>query len=177
MTTNFSAALRKLYFLRFGFAVVWAALVFLAAGAGGPVLTVLVVLYPLVDAAAVLWQLRSEGPGQASRLPEWINVAVSVLAAIALGIASTVSVPAVLTVWGVWAITSGVVQLIAAVLRRKLGGQVPLILSGGLSVLAGFGFASGAVPVASGIGGYAIVGAVFFLIAAIRLSVLLRRSA
>jgi uncharacterized membrane protein HdeD (DUF308 family) len=177
MTTNFSAALRTLYFIRFGFALAWAALVFVTGGVASPVLTVLVLVYPLADAVAVFWQLRAEGPGQASRLPEWINVVLSGIAAIALGIVSTISVPAVLTVWGIWAIASGIVQLATAVLRRRLGGQVPLILSGALSVLAGFGFASGAVPTATGIGGYAIVGGIFFLIAAIRLTVLLRKSA
>jgi len=126
----------------------------------------------------VLWQLRAEGPAQASRLPEWINVVVSALAAIALGLVSTVSVGGVLAVWGIWAITSGAVQLITAGLRRSLGGQVPLIVSGAISVLAGLAFAAQSTQPAggvAGVGGYAILGGVFFLIAAVRLSVLMRR--
>ena len=181
--SRFPATLRTLYFVRFGFAIVWAALLFVAAGTAagvGPLLAVLVVLYPLVDAVAVFWQLRSEGRAQASRVPEWINVVLSVIAAVLLGWASTVSIAAVLVVWGAWAASSGVVQLIAAILRRQSGGQVPLIVSGAISVVAGLAFlvqgAQGATA-ATGIGGYAILGGIFFLIAAIRLSLLLRRAA
>lgn len=174
----FSAALRTLYFIRFAFALIWAVLVFFTAGIAGPFFTALLVIYPLGDAIAVFWQLRSEGPSRPSRVPEWINVVVSLLAAVALGWVSTVGVAGVLTVWGVWAITSGLVQLVAAVLRRRLGGQIPLIVSGAISVLAGLAFVAQSIQGASsatGIGGYAILGGVFFLIAGIRLSILMRR--
>ncbi|TPW71502.1 hypothetical protein [Schumannella sp. 10F1B-5-1] len=186
--TALAPALRRLYFVRFGFAVVWAAVLIAISAAGAApdiLLGVLVVVYPLVDAAAVLWQLRAggaedAGAGAASpHLAEWLNVVMSVVAAIALGIAAASSVGAVLAVWGVWAVLSGVTQLVTAVLRRRSGGQVPLILSGGISVLAGTGFlvqGLGGAASATGIGGYALVGGVFFLIAAIRLSVLLRRA-
>jgi len=174
----FSASLRKLYFIRFAFAVLWAVVLFTAGSTGGVLLTVLLVVYPLVDAVAVLTQLRAEGAAQASRVPEWANVVVSVAAAIALGIASTMSVSAVLLAWGFWAVTAGAVQLVAAVLRRSLGGQIPLIVSGAISVLAGAGFAagSGTATNTAGIGGYAILGGIFFLVAAIRLNVLLPRA-
>jgi uncharacterized membrane protein HdeD (DUF308 family) len=176
--SRFSSALRRLYFTRFAFAVVWAVILIITAKDINPLFTVLVAIYPLVDAAAVLWQLRSEGDAQASRVPEWINVVASVLAAIGLGLASTVSLSATLAVWGAWATVSGIVQLIAAVLRRKTGGQVPLIVSGGISIFAGLSFLimSATTMSAVGIGGYAILGAIFFLIAAIRLTVLLRRA-
>jgi len=175
-----SAFLRRLYFSRFAFAVVWAIVLLLTASHGGALLTVLLVVYPLVDAASVLWQLRTEKAGSRARTSEWINVIVSVLVAVALGIASTVSASAALAVWGVWAIVAGIPQLITAVARFRSGGQVPQILSGGISVFAGSGFliqgvgGSGAV---SGVGGYAILGGVFFLVSAIRLSILLKRAA
>lgn len=173
-----SASLRKLYFIRFAFAIVWAALLFVVGGNGGALLTVLLVIYPLVDAAAVTWQVRSEGASQASRVPELINIVVSVAAAVALGVVSTVSVPAILLVWGLWAVVAGAVQLITALLRRSLGGQVPQIISGAVSVLAGIGFAASSATAASptGIGGYAAFGGILFLISAIRLTVLLRRA-
>jgi len=169
-------ALRRLYFIRFGFALVWAVLLFFVAGLGGAALTVLLVIYPLVDSAAVIWQLRAEGPAQASRVPEVINVVVSILAAIAL---AAVPPASALAVWGVWALVSGAVQLVTAILRRSQGGQIPLIISGAISVLAGFGFAAqGAqgAAISAAVGGYALFGGVFFLVAAIRLSVLLRRA-
>jgi uncharacterized membrane protein HdeD (DUF308 family) len=176
---TFTLRLRGLYFIRFGFALVWAAVLLLAASSLSPLLTTLVILYPLVDAVAVLWQLRSEASSQASRRFEWLNVGVSVLAAAALAIASSDSLGSVLTAWGVWAVVSGITQLIAAILRRRDGGQVPLIVSGALSVGAGISFlvmATHEVLSVSALATYAIPGGVFFLIAAIRLSFLLRKA-
>lgn len=85
---------------------------------------------------------------------------------------------AVLLVWGLWAIGAGAVQLITALRRRSVGGQIPQIVSGAISVLAGIGFAASSATAASatGIGGYAAFGGILFLISAIRLSVLLRRA-
>jgi hypothetical protein len=171
MPDRFTGALGRLYLTRFVFAVVWAALLFTTAKETGPGLTTLVVIYPLFDAGAVLWQIRTAGdPG--SRAAEWINVAVSVVVAIALAVASTSSIGTTLMVWGTWAICSGLPQLVAAIRNRRTGGQVPQMLSGGISVLAGASFiAQGADDPASmaGAGGYAILGGVFFLISALRL--------
>lgn len=178
--TSFRTVLRRLYFARFTFAIAWAGVLLVTSSRGGPLLTILLVLYPLFDAAAVLWQLRAERPPQRPKLSEWINVAVSVLVAIALGIASTVSISAALAVWGVWAIGSGIPQLITAIRNRRSGGQVAQILSGGISVLAGSAFLFQGLQGAGtivGVGGYAALGAIFFLISAIRLNALLRKTA
>jgi hypothetical protein len=177
-TSPLTAVLRRLYFIRFGFAVVWAVVLILTAHLGAPLLTVLLVVYPLVDAASVLWQIRAEGAASRPRVTEWINVAVSVVVAIALGATSTFSVSTALGVWGAWAIAAGITQLVTAVIRRRTGGQVPQILSGGISVFAGAAFliqGLGGATAIAGAGGYAILGGVFFLISAIRLSILLRR--
>ncbi|RAY14579.1 hypothetical protein DPM19_12460 [Actinomadura craniellae] len=175
----FSAALRRLYFVRFAFAAVWAALLFPASTTEGPLLTALLVSYPLFDAAAVFWQLRSKQRAPGAQVAERINVVVSVVVAIALGWASTVSIAAALAVWGAWAVGSGIPQLLAAVRQRRSGGQVPQMLSGGMSALAGAAFLAqglrGADDIA-GVGGYALLGGIFFLISAIRLSVLLRKA-
>lgn len=177
---RFSKTLRTVYFVRFAFAIVWAVLLFLLAGHTGPALTVLVVLYPLVDAAAVFVQVRSEGRTSSPRPAELINVILSTVAAIALGWTSTVSVSAALITWGAWAFVAGALQLITAILRRSSGGQIPLIISGAISVLAGCAFTfqgvNGATVNGAGVGGYAVLGGIFFLIAAIRLTVLLRRA-
>lgn len=179
-TSAFGASLRRLYFIRFAFAVIWAALVFATATMAGPVLTVLLVVYPLFDAGAVLWQLRANPDSQRSKAAEWINVVVSVIVAIALGVASTISIAAALAVWGAWAIGAGIPQLIAAIRNRRSGGQVPQMLSGGISVFAGSGFLfqglQGADNIA-GVAGYATLGAIFFLVSAIRLSMILRKKA
>ena len=176
--TRLGVTLRRIYFIRFAIALVWAALIFVLAASGGPALTVLLVAYPLVDAVSVFAQIRAEGESRGPRPAEFINVALSVVAAIALGFASTVSSAAVLIAWGIWATVSGLTQLIAAILRRKSGGQIALMVSGAISVLAGGAFAAQGFlggGTVSGIGGYAILGGLFFLIAAIRLNIVLKK--
>jgi uncharacterized membrane protein HdeD (DUF308 family) len=67
---------------------------------------------------------------------------------------------------------AGLVQLIVALARRKMGGQWPMILSGGISVLAGAQFvlsASASNPKLTNVAGYAVLGGIFFLISALRL--------
>ncbi|TQS25528.1 hypothetical protein [Microbispora sp. KK1-11] len=167
-----TAALRRLYFVRFAFAIVWAALMFVTKGQLGPLGIALLVLYPLFDVAAAIVDARSSratGPA----LGLYVNIAISLLAAIGLGIAGTTSgAPRALLVWGVWAVVSGIVQLIVGVGRLKMGGQWPMILSGGISVLAGASFVMGAsAPNASltNVAGYAVLGGVFFLVSALRL--------
>jgi uncharacterized membrane protein HdeD (DUF308 family) len=179
-TAGFGGRLLRLYLARFVFAVLWAGLLFLVAPMGGLLLTALLVIYPLFDAAAVGWQLRSPRREPGSRTAEQINVAVSVIVAIALGVTVTFSAAAALAVWGLWAIGSGLPQLIAAIRNRRSGGQVPQMLSGGISVLAGSAFFSQALAgseAIGGVGGYAILGGVFFLLSAIRLALLLRKPA
>lgn len=174
------SALRNLYFTRFGFTVIWAALLFVTAGVVSPLLTVLLIVYPLFDAAAVLWQIRAQRSIRRAKVSEWINIVVSILVAIALGWASTISSAAALIVWGVWAIGAGIPQLITAIRNRRSGGQVPQMLSGGISVFAGGAFLAQGLQGSEmllGVAGYALLGAVFFLISAIRLSGLIRKEA
>ena len=160
-------ALRRLYFVRFGFAVVWAALLFVTRSDLGPVSVALLVLYPLFDVAAAVVDARSS---RATGL--YVNIAISLLAAVGLAIACAAGIPAVLRVWGAWAIVAGLVQLFVAVSRRRMGGQWPMILSGGISVLAGSSFilmASAANPSFANLAGYATIGGIFFLVSALRL--------
>jgi hypothetical protein len=164
-------ALRLLYFVRFGFAIVWALLLFAIKSDLGPVSIPLLVLYPLFDAAAAVVDTRSSGATGPARGLQ-VNIAISLLAAIGVAVACASGVPAVLRVWGAWAIVAGLVQLVVAAARRKMGGQWPMILSGGISVLAGASFimsASGANPSLANIAGYAVLGGIFFLVSALRL--------
>jgi uncharacterized membrane protein HdeD (DUF308 family) len=166
-TSTAAPALRRLYFVRFGFAVVWAGLLALTASDLGVAAGVLLVLYPLFDVAAAVVDARS------SRARELVlNIVVSSLAALGLAFAATSGIPAALRVWGAWAILAGVVQLVVALRRRKLGGQWAMILSGGISTVAGASFIAGAAqddPSLTTLAGYAVLGGVFFLISAIRL--------
>lgn len=177
-TTPQTRSLRRIYLARFAFAAAWTAILISTSPTVGPLLTVLLVLYPLVDAAAVLWQLQTEDRQTAPRLTEMINVGVSLVITATLAWASTVSIAAALGVWGAWAAASGATQLATALQRRHIGGQTPQIVSGSLSIAAGIAFLAESfrdTATITGVGGYAALGGIFFLISAIRLSILQRR--
>lgn len=164
-------ALRRLYFVRFAFAIVWAILMVLLGRQLGPAVAVLVVLYPLFDVVCAFIDARAS-KSSASARGLYLNVAISILAAIGLGVAATSGIPAVLQVWGVWAVAAGLIQLAVGIIRRGLGGQWPMMLSGAISVFAGTGFflmASGPNPSLVNVAGYATLGGIFFLASAIRL--------
>jgi uncharacterized membrane protein HdeD (DUF308 family) len=160
-------SLRRLYFVRFGFAIIWAGLLASTASHLGVAAGVLLVLYPLFDVAAAAVDAR------ASRTRELLlNIVISSAAALGLLAAATSGIPAALRVWGAWAILAGVLQLVVALRRRALGGQWAMIVSGGISTLAGASFivmAAGDDPKLSSLAGYAVLGGIFFLISAIRL--------
>lgn len=166
-----ASALRRLYVVRFAFAIVWAGVTFAMAGDLNALAVTLFVIYPLFDVAAAVVDARaSRATGSPTLL--YVNIAVSLLAAIGLAVAGTSGIPAMLRVWGAWAVVAGLVQLVVGVTRRAMGGQWPMIISGGLSVLAGGSFVAAASaddPALTNAIGYAIPGAIFFLISAIRL--------
>ncbi|MGW2033465.1 hypothetical protein [Streptomyces sp. NPDC001811] len=166
-----ASALRRLYFVRFGFALIWAVVVFLTASSIGPVSATLLVIYPLFDVGAAVVDARSSRTSR-SALGLYANMAISVIAAVGLAFAVTSGIPAVLRVWGAWAVTAGLVQLIVALRRRDLGGQWAVIASGGISTLAGTSFlrqATASHSSLSNLAGYALLGGVFFLVSALRL--------
>jgi len=163
-------ALRRLYLVRFGFALVWAILLFLTASNGSALTALLLVVYPVFDVAAAVVDVRAQRGGASRTLVATITV--STLAAVGLAVALTSGIPAALLVWGAWAIVAGVLQLVVAVGRRRLGGQWAMVVSGALSVVAGTAFvvqsfAPGASLVT--VAGYALLGGVFFLVSALRL--------
>jgi uncharacterized membrane protein HdeD (DUF308 family) len=166
-----ASALRRLYFARFAFAIVWALAMFTTASNLGPLAVALLVLYPLFDVAAAVIDARASRT-TGSPVLLYVNVAVSLITAAGVAIACASGIPAVLLVWGAWAVVAGLIQLIVGVTRRGMGGQWPMIISGGISVLAGASFvvgASAAAPTLVNAAGYAIPGGVFFLISALRL--------
>ncbi|MET7426373.1 hypothetical protein [Dactylosporangium sp. NPDC005555] len=166
-----ASALRRLYFVRFGFAVAWAALLLTTAAEIGPLTVALLVLYPVFDVAAAVVDVRSSRTGGPSLLL-YGNIAISTLAAAALAIAAASGIPAVLRVWGAWAIVAGLVQLVVAINRRGMAGHWPMILSGGISTVAGTSFilmAAAEDANLDNVAGYATVGGVFFLVSALRL--------
>lgn len=169
--TSSTRTLQNLYYVRFGFAIVWAILLMSIAKTINPSAIALIIIYPLFDVAAAVIDYRSSGSSR-PKAPLSINMGLSLLAAIGLVIAVSSGIPNVLRVWGAWAITAGIVQLVVAILRWRLGGQLAMILSGGISVIAGSSFivmSGGPNASLTTVGGYAILGGIFFLISAIRL--------
>jgi len=112
--------------------------------------------------------------GPASKTPQYVNAVISSIATIAVGIALQKGVPQTLIVFGTWAIGTGLIQLILGVRRRKLlGGQWPMIISGGQSMIGGTSFILLAHDPTKGVtslAGYAAFGAFYYLLAAYRLS-------
>ena len=170
--------LRRLYVARSGFALVWAVLVFATASGIGPLTAVLLVAYPVFDVAAAVVDVRSSrgsaagGSGNGAVAGLYVNIAISTLAAVGLVVALGSGIPGVLRVWGVWAVVAGLVQLVVAVRRRRLGGQWAMIASGAISVLAGISFvlmASNAGASLTVVAAYALLGGIFFLVSALRL--------
>jgi uncharacterized membrane protein HdeD (DUF308 family) len=85
-----------------------------------------------------------------------------------------------LIVFGAWASLSGAVQLYLGLRRRKpIGGQWPMIISGGLSVLVGISFivtASAPKTSLTTLAGYSAFGAFWYLVGALLLIRAARRS-
>jgi uncharacterized membrane protein HdeD (DUF308 family) len=171
-TQRATSSLRTLYLVRFGFAIAWAALLFISGTAGlGPLTAVLLVGYPLFDLAAAVVDRRSSHPTTTPSTLLVVNMVLSLLAAVGLLLAVQTGTSSVLVVWGLWAITAGAVQLAVGLRRRALGGQWAMIAAGGISVLAGASFLAqsrGAGSVTS-LAGYAVLGGIFFLVSALRL--------
>ncbi len=135
------AALRRLYFLRFAFAAAWAALLFATAETLGALTATLLVIYPLFDVACAVVDLRSAPDERRTRTCPVREHRAQRPHRHRPGRRRHLSgIPAVLRVWGAWAITAGIVQLVVGVARRRLGGQGAMIAGGGISTLAGASF-------------------------------------
>lgn len=170
-------ALRMLYFVRAAFALVWAGLL----AAHLPALTpLLLLLYPTWDVAATFADLRatrrlSRHPSLGVTGPRYLNIVIGLATTVAVAVALHQGTPAVLLVFGVWAVLTGLIQLALGWRRhRTVGGQWPMILSGGQSALAGTTFVVLAHMPTQGVQnliGYAAFGGFYFLLAALRMRV------
>ncbi len=167
--------LKRYYFARAAFSIVWV-IAALAVGRQSPgVAAFLLIIYPAWDAAANFVDAGRNG-GLADNRSQAFNFSVSSLMTVIVMFALTMSMNWVLAVFGLWAIFSGLLQLSAAVRRWKTnGGQWVMILSGGQSAVAGIFFVLQArmpdEPSIANVAGYAGLGAFYFLVSAIWLSV------
>jgi uncharacterized membrane protein HdeD (DUF308 family) len=165
-------SLRKLYFVRAAFSIIWVILVALFAKTSFGIATVLLIIYPAWDVIGTIIDIRAN-KGSASKMPQYVNAGISTITTILVGLALQKGVPEALMVFGAWAILTGLIQLILGLSRRKLlGGQWPMIISGGQSILGGTSFILLAHDPTMGItslAGYAAFGAFYYLLAAYRL--------
>jgi len=166
-------SLRKLYFLRAGFSIVWVILVITLAKTNTAIATALFITYPAWDVIATYFDIQANPPA-VNKTPQYVNAAISIATTVGVILALQKGISQALIVFGTWAILAGLIQLILGLRRRKqLGGQWPMIISGGQSMLAGGAFIAMAHAPNQGITtlvGYAAFGAFYFLLAAFRLS-------
>ncbi|EJN05346.1 DUF308 domain-containing protein [Phyllobacterium sp. YR531] len=166
--------LQSYYFSRAIFSVAWVAAAILFS-AQSHLVILLLVIYPAWDALANLIDARVNA-GLKGNPSQALNVIVSTIMTLAVIVAVSTSMYAVLAAFGVWAIFSGVLQLYTGVRRwRHYGAQWPMILSGAQSALAGVFMISRSVgtvmPTILDIAPYAAFGAFYFLLSAIWLLV------
>jgi hypothetical protein len=161
-------SLRNLYFTRTAVQLLWAVIVIATAVSNPALAAGLLILYPLWDVACTLYDLSSttrSGPPTA----QYVNVVLGSLAAIGIGLTAFQSPQQAVVIFGAWALVAGLAQLAIGISRRKqLGGQWAMILSGLQSAAAGVAFILGGLHDKTHIkdlGGYAIFGGVYFLIA------------
>lgn len=167
--------LQTYYFLRAGVSIGWIALAVLLGSHDPAIGAVLLIAYPAWDAFANHLDARKTG-GLGRNPTQMVNVLVSAATTVAIAWALTVGMAATIQVFGAWAIFSGLLQLATAVRRWKnAGGQWVMILSGAQSAAAGAFFfkqATSGIPLdVVTVAPYAALGAVYFLISAIWLTV------
>jgi hypothetical protein len=170
--TSFRLVPQRIAVVRALLALVWAVAVALAVADDVPTTDTdlpttaafFLASYPLIDVIASLL-----GSTFADARVLRINAAVSALAVVGIAIAAFGSdAGATLIAFGAWAAVSGAIQLGIAIHRRRTEGrQLPMIVSGGVSTIAGLSFIA-----ASGddkahlatLAGYMVVGALLYLL-------------
>ncbi|MCZ0729589.1 DUF308 domain-containing protein [Mycolicibacterium iranicum] len=167
--------LRLYYAVRALFSLLWVAAVVVIGSQSPFVAGALLLIYPAWDGLANVVDARHNG-GLRRNPTQALNTAVSFLTTLAVAFGLAASMNVVLGIFGVWASGSGALQLATAVRRWKgVGAQWPMALSGAQSAAVGVMFlwqaAGPAAPSHVDIAPYAAFGAVYFLVAAIGLSV------
>ena len=163
-------SLRNLYFTRTAVQLLWAAVVLKTAVSNPALAAGLLILYPLWDVACTLYDLRASNRSvSGTPIAQYVNVLLGILAAIGISVTVFTSPQRAVATFGIWAAAAGLAQLAVGIARRKkLGGQWAMILSGIQSTAAGVAFILGALHDKTHIqdlGGYAVFGGVYFLIA------------
>lgn len=165
-----TANLAAYYLVRAIVAAAWVVAAVAIGRSNAIAAALLLVGYPAWDALANWFDARSNG-GLRTNPTQALNVAVSLVAAIAVSVALQLSMNVVVAVFGIWAITAGLAQLITGVRRwRTIDAQWAMILSGAQSMLAGVFFVTQAdlakISTILDVAPYAAFGAFYFLVSA-----------
>ena len=167
--------LARYYLVRAIIAAIWVAAAVAIGRSNAPAAALLLVIYPAWDALANWFDAQGSG-GLRTNPTQAFNVAVSLVAAIAVAVALQLSMNAVLAVFGIWAIGGT-----GPVGWRTFGAQWAMILSGAQSMLAGVFFVTQAglarIPTILDVAPYAAFGAFYFLVSAAWLTFANRRRA
>jgi uncharacterized membrane protein HdeD (DUF308 family) len=171
--------LARYYLARAIVAAVWVVAAVAIGRSNATAAALLLVSYPAWDALANWFDARGSG-GLRTNPTQAFNIAVSLVAAIAVAVALQLSMNVVLAVFGIWATAAGLAQLITGVRRwRTFGAQWAMILSGAQSMLAGVFFVTQAglakIPTIVDVAPYAAFGAFYFLVSAVLLMFANRR--
>jgi len=175
ISQNSIRSLRNLYFVRTVFQVIWAATVITTAHTKPQLGAVLFILYPLWDVACTVYDLFTSSESGNARTSQRVNALLGIMAAIGIGLTVFRQPLYAVAVFGAWAFGAGALQLVAALIRRKqeFGSQWAMILSGAQSTVAGVAYFVGGLldkRHIKDVGGYAIFGAVYFLVSGILLT-------
>jgi uncharacterized membrane protein HdeD (DUF308 family) len=173
-TTANNGWLKRYYFARTGFSIAWVVAAFGLANSPMAVVAALLLIYPAWDAVANLVDAQRNGFRRSPT--QMFNAAVSTVTTVAVAIALTQGMNAVLGVIGVWAGLSGLLQLATAVRRWKShSGQWPMVVSGVQSAAAGVSFIlqanSAEQEQITAIAPYVAFGAFYFLVSALWLTI------
>lgn len=170
-SANTALLLRNLYFVRTAFALIWA-LGLLSLMSLPAFVPFLLILYPAFDAGSSLYDAYIHRASK-NTLAQKTNGVVSLLTVLAVLVVISMGVPAILRVFGVWAILTGGIEVVTAIRRwKELRGQATLVFGGVVSIIAGsFFIASAGQPTfgLSSLAGYALMGSWQFLFSALRL--------
>src|SRR5690348_2710654 len=96
-----SRSLRRLYFLRTAFSILWAILVSVFTRTNGTVASLLFIIYPAWDVFATYLDIRAS-PAHSSKIPQYVNAAIGILTTIGVALALQKGIPEALVVFGAW---------------------------------------------------------------------------
>lgn len=166
------SSLRSFYLLRAGVAFAWVAAVVATHPGSSPIAAGALAIYAGWDAVANVIDIRRNAlPGDVTRQ---VNAGVSLAAASVMAAGAVFGFNVAVVAFGAWALVAGVLQLLVGWRRRGTAkGQVPMIVSGAQSALAGLFFARlglTATPTIADLFPYAAFGASYFLASALWLT-------